>query len=69
MRRSGQGRRGVPVLPGRDQPQHAAALLSPDMNDGEWAVCEPVLPDPAWLAGKGSRPAGYCMRDVVAFAI
>jgi transposase len=36
-----------------------------DMSDGEWAVCEPLLPHPAWLAGKGGRPSAYCMRDVV----
>ena len=36
-----------------------------DMSDAEWAVCEPVLPHPAWLAGKGGRPSGHCMRDVV----
>jgi transposase len=35
------------------------------MGDREWAVCEPLLPHPAWLAGKGGRPARYCMRDVV----
>jgi transposase len=36
-----------------------------DMSDREWAVCEPLLPHPAWLAGKGGRPSVYCMRDVV----
>ena len=36
-----------------------------DMIGAEWAVCEPLLPDPAWLAGRGGRPARYCMRDVV----
>jgi Putative transposase of IS4/5 family (DUF4096) len=36
-----------------------------DMTDAEWAVCEAVLPAPAWLAGRGGRPAGYCMRDIV----
>jgi transposase len=35
------------------------------MSDAEWAVCEPLLPHPAWLAGKGGRPSRYCMRDVV----
>jgi len=35
------------------------------MTDAEWAVCEPLLPSPAWLAGKGGRPAVYCMRDIV----
>ena len=36
-----------------------------DMTAAEWAVFEPVLPAPAWLAGRGGRPAGWCMRDVV----
>jgi transposase len=36
-----------------------------DMSDAEWAVCEPLLPHPAWLAGKGGRPAASCMRDIV----
>jgi transposase len=36
-----------------------------DMTDAEWAVCEPLLPAPAWLAGKGGRPSSYCMRDIV----
>jgi transposase len=36
-----------------------------DMDDAEWAVCETLLPAPAWLAGRGGRPARYCMRDVV----
>ena len=35
------------------------------MTDAEWAVCEPLLPAPAWLAGRGGRPARYCMRDIV----
>ena len=36
-----------------------------DMSDAEWAVCEPLLPAPAWLAGRGGRPASWCMRDIV----
>jgi transposase len=35
------------------------------MSEAEWAVCEPVLPAPAWLAGRGGRPASWCMRDIV----
>jgi len=35
------------------------------MSEREWAVCEPLLPAPAWLAGRGGRPSRYCMRDVV----
>ena len=36
-----------------------------DMSQSEWAVCEPLLPAPAWLAGRGGRPASWCMRDIV----
>ena len=35
-----------------------------DMTEAEWALCEPVLPAPAWLAGRGGRPASWCMRDI-----
>jgi transposase len=36
-----------------------------DMSAREWAICEPLLPAPAWLAGKGGRPSQHCMRDIV----
>jgi transposase len=36
-----------------------------DMSEAEWALCEPLLPGPAWLAGRGGRPASHCMRDIV----
>jgi transposase len=36
-----------------------------DMSQAEWALCEPLLPAPAWLAGRGGRPASWCMRDIV----
>jgi transposase len=42
-----------------------ARRYPPDMSEAEWAVCEPLLPAPAWLAGRGGRPARYCMRDIV----
>ena len=35
-----------------------------DMTEAEWAVCEPLLPAPGWLAGRGGRPATRCMRDI-----
>jgi transposase len=35
------------------------------MSDVEWALFEPLLPHPAWLAGRGGRPSAYCMRDIV----
>ena len=34
------------------------------MTEAEWAVCEPMLPAPAWQAGRGGRPARRCMRDI-----
>jgi transposase len=36
-----------------------------DMSDAEWAVIEPLLPAPGWLAGLGGSPGTYCRRDVV----
>ena len=49
----------------RDLPQHPRAPLPSDMSEAEWAVCEPLLQAPGWLAGRGGRPAGHCMRDIV----
>jgi transposase len=42
-----------------------ARRYSSDMSEAEWAICEPLLPGPAWLAGRGGRPASWCMRDIV----
>ena len=36
-----------------------------DMTGAGWSVCEPLFQAPAWLAGRGGRPASWCMRDVV----
>jgi transposase len=36
-----------------------------DMTDAEWAVIEPLLPVPGWLAGRGGSPGTYCRRDIV----
>jgi transposase len=55
----------VPVLPGRDLPQHPGLRYPSDMSEAEWAVCEPSLPAPAWLAGRGGCPASRCMREIV----
>jgi len=35
------------------------------MTDAEWAVIEPLLPAPGWIAGKGGCPGSYCRRDIV----
>ncbi len=49
---------GLPVLPGRGSRSTRRRCYPSDMSDHEWAVCEPLLPHPAWLAGQGRPPAG-----------
>ena len=53
------------MLSRRAKPRHARPPFPSDMTDAEWEMCEPLLPAPAWLAGKGGRPAVYCMRGIV----
>jgi transposase len=36
-----------------------------DMSDADWAVIEPLLPAPGWMAGRGGWPGIYCRRDIV----
>lgn len=35
------------------------------MSDRQWAVIDPLLPDPASLQGGGGRPEEHCRRDIV----
>jgi len=35
------------------------------MTDAEWAVIEPLLPAPGWMAGLGGSPGLYCRRGIV----
>ncbi|WP_368860257.1 transposase [Streptomyces sp. M2CJ-2] len=35
------------------------------MSDAEWARVRDLLPVPAWLAGRGGRPEGYCHRQMI----
>ena len=51
--------------PGGISRSRRARRYPSDMTGAEWAVCEPLLPAPAWLAGRGGRPASWCMRDIV----
>lgn len=36
-----------------------------DTSDAQWAVIDPLLPDPAWLTGVGGRPETHCRRTIV----
>lgn len=36
-----------------------------DTTDAQWAVIDPLLPDPAALTGHGGRPEEWCRRDIV----
>ena len=36
-----------------------------DTTDAQWALIDRLLPDPAWLAGKGGRPETHCRRAIV----
>jgi hypothetical protein len=51
--------------------RRAAASLAPqpvrrerwyptDVTDAQWAQLDPLLPDPAWLAGRGGRREKHC---------
>jgi transposase len=36
-----------------------------DTTEAQWVVIDPLLPDPAWLAGAGGRPEVHCRREIV----
>ena len=36
-----------------------------DTTEAQWAIIEPLLPAPGWLAGKGGRRSKYCRREIV----
>ena len=36
-----------------------------DTTDAEWTLISPLLPVPAWRAGRGGRPEAHCRRAVV----
>ena len=45
--------------------QHRMRRYPSDTTDAQWALIDRLLPDPAWLAGKGGRPEAHCRRQVV----
>ncbi|RCW36710.1 transposase [Halopolyspora algeriensis] len=36
-----------------------------DTTEAQWATIDPLLPDPAWLTGKGGRREVHCRRAIV----
>lgn len=68
------------IAPGGSAPGVACCRLAPfhqstvggrarrypsDTTDVQWAVIDPLLPDPAWLTGKGGRREVHCRRAIV----
>lgn len=47
-----------------DRPERRRRYSS-DMSDAEWARVRDLLPVPAWMAGRGGRPEGYCHRQMI----
>lgn len=47
-----------------DRPMRQRAYPT-DLTDTEWAVIASMIPLPAWLAGQGGRPEGYCHREMI----
>lgn len=35
------------------------------MTDAQWALIDPLLPDPTWLSGSGGRREVHCRREIV----
>jgi transposase len=42
-----------------------STLYPSDCTDAQWALIDPLLPDPASLTGDGGRPEEHCRRDIV----
>lgn len=51
--------------PGAGAVEPELARYPPDMTDAQWAVIEPLLPDPGWLSGRGGRREVHCRRAIV----
>jgi len=64
---SSQPSPGVPCrrCPGGMSRSARGRCYPSDMTGAEWAVIEPLLPAPGWLAGQGGSPGTYCRRDIV----
>jgi transposase len=47
------------------QPVSRVRRYPTDVTDAQWAVLYSLLPDPAWLAGRGGRREKHCRRMIV----
>lgn len=47
------------------QPVSRVRRYPSDVTDAQWAVLDRLLPDPAWLAGRGGRRDKHCRRVIV----
>jgi transposase len=47
--------------PGKSRPRRYPS----DTTDAQWVLIDRLLPDPAWLLGKGGRPETHCRRQIV----
>ena len=54
----------MPVLPGRDLPQHPRPPVPLGHDRGGMGGVRAAAAGPAWLAGRGGRPASWCMHDI-----
>ncbi|MDQ2589200.1 hypothetical protein CKY47_35820 [Saccharothrix yanglingensis] len=63
----GRCHRGCQVLPSSasHQPVRRPRRYPTDLTDAQWAELDPLLPDPAGLAGRGGRWEKHCRRVIV----
>lgn len=47
------------------RPSHRSRRYPSDMSEAQWAIIEPLLPTPGWLAGRGGRRTKHCRREIV----
>jgi transposase len=47
------------------QPARRARRYPSDLTDAQWAVIDGLLPDPAWMTGRGGRREKHCRRVIV----
>ncbi len=53
------------LLATKHQPSSRSRRYPSDTTDAQWALIEPLLPAPGWLAGRGGRRTKHCRREIV----